>query len=427
MANLTLSNYSAALKLILLPYIKDNLPKKTILLDQLKRNANVTIMNNQFVAPVYTSRHGGVANLNVDNDSIINSGGRTISQGTVTAKIVSGALDISKMAIDASKSNTLAVENALITQTKTLASDFSRQVNRQMYGGQEGVVSQVRITGGSVSGTELALESVGAGTGADDGRVLDTYGTINGDISPTKYISPGNIVGVGTAAAQIGTVSAVTGTSIQIANGNFTSAGSAIAAADSIYLLDGSGRGAGTAEFLGIRNALSSSTGTSTYAGLARNLVGWTPQFGSVAEALTLGRLETSYLRAKEYAENDDPYIILVNITLYKKYGDILTSMRREVNETDLLGGWSGLAFQAGAGKVGVFLDYDVPDGEALVINLNSWTITQISDPGWVEDPAGGGLLRLQNSILYQAVMIWFANIMCLAPAANGKETRKTS
>ena len=50
-------------------------------------------------------------------------------------------------------------------------------------------------------------------------------------------------------------------------------------------------------------------------------------------------------------------------------------SMRRTVNESELLGGWSGLEFAAGAGRVGVFLDHDVPDGEVEIINLDSWIV----------------------------------------------------
>ena len=122
-----------------------------------------------------------------------------------------------------------------------------------------------------------------------------------------------------------------------------------------------------------------------------------------------------------------DTYAIFMNKTLYKKYGDLLTSMRRTVNETELLGGWTGLEFAAGAGKVGVFLDYDVPDGEFFVINMDSFTICQVSDLGWLEDPNGGSLLRLSNKIQYQAEMAWFFELLCLAPAANGHETQKTS
>jgi len=419
MANLILSGFSSALKEILLPYIRDNFPKKTILLDQMKRNAGTDLINDEFVAPLYTSRHGGVANLADDNNNIIQSGGRNTSRGTVGVKIVSGALDISKLAIDASK-NTLAVENALTAQAKTLAGDFARQVNRQLYSDGVGVVSMVRATGGSVGTGTIAVEAISASI--DDGRHTDSYGTVNADISPVKYLAVDQIIGVGTAGAADGTITSTTGTSV------VSGAPTAIvtAANDSIYIQDGSGEGAGTSEIQGIRAALSSSTGTSTYAGVARNVTGWTPNFGSVSEALTMSRLEDSYLSAKETAELDDKYIILVNKTLYKKYGDILTSMRRTVNSADLLGGWTGLEFAAGAGNVGVFLDYDVPDGDALVIDMDTWTITQVSDVDWLEDPNGGGLLRKQNSILFQAVMVWFTNAFCLAPAANGRETQKT-
>jgi len=194
--------------------------------------------------------------------------------------------------------------------------------------------------------------------------------------------------------------------------------------------MDGSGEGAGTSEFLGIRAALSSSTGTSTYAGIARNVTGWTPQFGSNSEALTLSRMESAYISAREYsaveAAVEDRFAIFVNKTLYQKYGDILTAMRREVNRTDLLGGWTGIEFAAGAGRVAVFLDFDVPDGEVLIVNLNSWTITEVEPINWMEDPSSGALLRLQNTIKYQAVLVWFANIFCLSPASNARETRKS-
>jgi len=381
----------------------------------------VNQINDEFIMPVYTGRHGGVANLADDNNNIINSGGRDTSRGTVAVKIMSGALDISKLAIDATKSSTLAIENALKAQTETLAKDFARHANRQIYSDGVGVVSQVRASGGSVGTGTVAVQLQDANL--DDGRSIDWYGTINGDISPMKYIAVDNVVGVGTGAAAAGTVTSVTGSAF------VSGAPTAIAtnANDSVYLLDGSAGGAGTSEFVGIRAALSSTTGTSTYAGLARNTVGWAPQFGSASEALTLSRIEGSYLSALEYADISDKFVILVNKTLYKKYGDILTSMRRTVNSADLLGGWKGLEFAAGGGNVGVFLDYDVPDGECLIVNLDTWTLCQVSDPDWLEDPNGGGLLRVSSSILYQAVMVWFANVACLAPAANGRETRKTA
>ena len=81
--------------------------------------------------------------------------------------------------------------------------------------------------------------------------------------------------------------------------------------------------------------------------------------------------------------------------------------------------------FAAGAGRVGVFLDYDdVPDGEVLVVNLDSWTVAQVSEMGWMEDP-NGSLVRRRDAITYQATMVWFTNLICVAPGANGRLTQK--
>src|SRR3990167_8714682 len=390
---LLLTNYTSALKEILLPFIRNNFPKQTILLDQMKRNAGVDRINDEFVAPLYTGRHGGVSNLANDNNNLNSASGRSTTRGTGSVKLITGALDISKLVIDASQGD-LAVENSLTAQTKTLADDYARQVNRQLYSDGVGVVSQVL---GSVSGTEFSV--MRPDSGLDDGRSIDWYGSVNGDIDPIKYLAAGNIVGLGTAGVDHGTISALTGTSVQTT---------------------------GASDVQGIRAALSSTTGTSTYAGVARSITGWAPQFGSVSEALTLTRMENTYISAKEYAALNNQYIILVNKTLYRKYGDLLTAMRREVNETDLLGGWTGLSFAAGAGRVGVFLDYDVPDGECVFVNLDTWTICQVGDMDWLEDPQGGNLLRLENTIKYQAGMVWFVNALCLGPAANARQVQKT-
>ena len=417
-----LSNVTSALKEVLLPYIQDNFPKQTILLDQMKRMAGAEFINDEFIAPIYSGRHGGVANLGNDNSNInTTNSGRSTTRGTVPVETITGAFDISKLTIDATKTSQGAVENMLSAQADKLLVDFARHVNRQMYGDGVGVVAQLRQTGGSVSGTEGAFEAVGNGTGADDGRVQDRYGTINGDIAPGKYLTAGQVLGVGTGGAVVGTVAAVTGTSVQ-----FTGTLS-LAASDSLYIIDGSGAGAGTSEFLGVGAAVSSSVGTSTYAGIARNVGGWTPQFGSASEALSVSRMTTAYLKAREFSAPKDQFAIFVNISLYQKYGELLTAMRRTVDTADLLGGWTGLEFAAGAGRVGVFLDYDVPDGEVIILDMDSWTLCQVSDLSWLEEASAGSLLRLQNTIKYQATMAWFANMMCLAPSANAKETRKTN
>jgi hypothetical protein len=414
MSNILLSNVSNALEKVIQPYIQDNFNKTTPLLDQLKRNDNVEFFNDNFYAPIRTSRHGGITNLADDGNSLV-SGNASIGQASVGVKILTGTFDISKLALEATKTRKGAVENQLTFQARTLNNDFSKDINRQYYSDGVGVIAQVA---GSVGAGTLSVMLPDANL--DDGRSIDNYGTVNGDINPTKYLQPGMVIGIGTAAADLGTVSSITGNTVVVTGAP------AIVANDTIFRMDGSGEGAGTAEIQGLRAGLSSSTGTSTYAGVARSTYGWTPQIGTVSEALTLSEMEDKYIAAREYAMAGDRYAIFVNKTLYKKYGDILTALRRTVNETELLGGWSGLEFQIGMGKVGVFLDYEVPDGEVLIINLDSWTVCEVSPMSWLEGPDGKPMIRRRDSITYQATMVWFTNLLCRAPGANGRLTQKT-
>lgn len=424
-----LGDFSNALHNILLPYIRDNFPRQTILLDQMKRNSGVTFLNNTFYAPVRSTRHGGVTNLANDGNLTV-SGTAGLAQAQVSAKRMTGAFDISKMAIDATKSNTSAVENALTFQADALMSDFARSANRQLFNDGAGVIAEQQ---GSTAATTISVTNVGSSSGTNDGRVYDRYGTgfINGDISPVKYLAPLMIITAGTGATTYGTVSSVSfGAGGTIGTITMTSTLAATFASagcpQPVYLLDGSQAGAGTMEITGLKRALASDS-TGTYASVARSVTGWAPQFGSASEALTLDRMEQSFISAREYSQVGDTYAIFLNKTLYRKYGAILTAMRRTVDEAELLGGWKGLSFAAGAGEVGVFLDFDTPDGEMFVLDLDSLTICQISDLDWLEDPNGGGLLRLSNKIQYQAEMAWFPEMICLAPAANGHETQKTA
>lgn len=412
---LQIANVSNALKTVILPYIRDNLPKQSILLDQVKRNSGTTFQNGNFYAPIRSGRHYGITNL-ANDGSTLRSGYSSIGQATIANKIMTGTFDITKLTLDATETKEGAVQNMLTFQADTLMSDMAKDLNRQFMGDGVGALSQVI---GSVGAGTLSIKRPDASL--DDGRSIDNYGTVNGDLSPSEYLFVGMAIGIGTAGADVGTISSITGNTVVVTGAP------AIVAEDTIYRVDGDEAGAGTSEITGIRAALSSSTGTSTYASLARSTVGWTPQIGTTAQALTLSEMESKYLAAKKYAQTGDKYAIFAAITLYKKYGDILTSMRRSVDSTDLLGGWTGLEFAAGAGKVGVFLDYDVPDGEVLILNLDTFTIAQVSDLSWSEEPGTGSLLRQVNTLKYQATMHWFMNLLCLCPAANGRLTQKTA
>lgn len=408
-----ISNISNTLQKVIMPYIQDNFPKETILTDQVKRNTNVKFMNDTFYAPVRSSRHGGIHALASDK-SKLNTGQSNTDQASVNVKEIVGTFDISDLAIKASRSDRGAVENSLTFQARTLSSDYAREINRMAMGDGFGIVGMVN---GSASGSSVVLTY--PDTNLDDTRGLDRYGSVNGDIAVDEWIQPGQILGVGTAAAGTAKVSSVT-------NGTIVFTGTVASNQyDSVYILDGDGGGAGTAEIQGAGLALGATSGS--YANIPRTTYGWSPQRDTTAEDLTMSAITGQYLAGRKFAKTKDRYAIFMNVSLYEKYGNLLTAMRRTVNTTELLGGWTGLEFSAGAGKVGVFLDYQVPDGEVLVLNLDTWTICQVSDMDWLEDPNGSAMLRRTDYTTYQAVMVWYTNWLCVAPAANAKLAQKTN
>lgn len=417
---LGLGDYTAAYRKLMLDYIQDNVPNEVPLLKVMRRDATYNAMNDTFYAPVRTSRHGGVGNLPNDKATLL-TGNSSNSLASVTPKILTGTFDISDVAKKASAGDKKAVASALTQQTTSLSSDFSKNVERQLFSDGVGVVAQVPASGGSVGVGTLAYQY--PDSNVDDGRVTAYYGSINSDINAGFYLAPGMHIGVGTAGANFATVTSVNFTQGQ-SNGTIVVTGAVVTAAnDSIYIGDKDHNAQGTSEVQGIRKALSE--GTADYAGLPRTNMVWSPQFMGTAQnqALSVNNMEILYLSARRYAQKGDRYAWFVNLSLYSKFGDLNTALRRQNNTLELVSGWEGLEFAAGGGKVPVMLSYDVPDGEAVLLNLDTWNVCQVADMDWV---GGDEELRRSDYITFQKVLAWYMNTLCVAPSANGRMVRQT-
>lgn len=415
-----MGDYDSAFQKVIQPFIQDNVPKEAKLMQVIKTNDSVQQFNNNFYFPVRSNRHGGVVNL-ANDKAKLRTGSAPTTQGTVGQKLMTATFDISDVVKKASQGDKLAVESALDFQMRTIKNDFVKTVNRQYFSDGVGVLAQVANTSGSVGSGTLAV--IYPDTNLDDtrGDISGWHGPINYDIRPTKYFTAGQAVGIGTAAADVGTITSVSGGSAQ---GTLVVTGApAINNSDAVYLVDGDESAAGTSEIQGVRAALSVGTAT-TYAGISTSLDVWAPQYMGTASnaALSINDMDTVFMSAYEYAQEGDRYAWFMNKSLYTKYGELLTALRRTVNQTELVSGWTGLKYEAGMGDVGVYLSYDCPDGEAILLNLDTWTVCQVAPMGFVED----NFLRRSDYITFQKVFSWYTNLACRCPAANGRMLRRT-
>lgn len=419
-----IGNYSAALRQVIQPYIQDNVPRQVKLLRTLKTNDNVQIFNNNFYVAIRKTKHGGVTNLAAPTNKL-NSSSSKITQGTVSPRYVTATFDISDVLLKGSANDKLAVESAMSFQMETLTADFSKQINRQYFSDGAGVVAMVSETGGSVGAGTVQIQYPNANM-TTEGRATSYYGTtsggINGDQKPSKYFADGQIIGIGSAGTAVGTI-ATDGVTGGTSLGTLVmTATTPFPASAPLYILDGDASAAGTTEIQGMRLALSEGTGN--YIGLSRGVDVMSPQYMGTAQnqALSVNNMEVLFMQSYEYAKEGDRYAWFGNRTLITKFGDLLTAMRRTIETIELVSGWSGLAFSVGYGKIPVTLDYDTPDGEMILINLDTWTVCQIADMGFIEDNA----LRRVDYITFQKVFSWYTNLICRAPAANGRMVRQT-
>ena len=421
-----IGDYSAGFEKIIQPYIQDNVPVQARLLKVLKSNDSVTYerINNSFYVTLRAGRHGGIQNL-ANDKSKLNSGGASLTQGTLSPMYMAGVFDISDVAIKASQSRRQAIQSDLQFQAQAMVKDFSKSFNRQAFSDGYGVVAQVV---GSVGAGTVSIQYPDSALGSAVGNPI-YYGTtnINGDIQPwAKYFAPGNNVGFGSAGVSAGTIAgsagAVTGGTGQGTLVLTAAQGTGAVVGQPVYILDGDVDAGGTSEIQGFRLAMSEGTGN--YMGIPRATLTWQPQISGTAQnqSLSIPNMEQMFWQANEYANPGDRYAWFMNRSLVTKFGDLLVAMRREIKSMELTSGWSGFAFNAGLGEIPVIPDYDCPDGEAILVNLDTWTVCEIASMGFVQDE----LLRRADFITFQKVFTWYVNLACRAPSANGRMVRQT-
>jgi hypothetical protein len=390
-----LTNIANVLKKVIAPAIQEVLPQETIWFDMLKTNSGVTPMaNNTFYISIRSGRHSGIAS--VAEGATLPSGKPSWSQANVTAKYVFGTFDITDQVIESAKSSVGSLVNYLMENTKSLKVDFARELNRIFWGAGDEVIAKVH-NDDAHTGTTLTVAPI-------------LYPAINSDIPATKYLSAGMKILIGSDVDTI--VSVDSDTQVTLTTGASRTDGENIKKAD--------GDDAAVDEPMGIDGLLVSS---GTIQGIDTAASPWfTPaQIETTAEALSEAKMIAAYVKAREFG---DPKFVFMNAGLWKKYGTLLTSLKKTSDLKEVLsGGWKGLDFMGG--NASVVLDYDCPDGKVFFIDPDSLTLAQLTPISFID--RGDGLLRRVNYAAWQGVLRWYGNLCIKNPKANAKLTAKTA
>lgn len=378
-----LSDISALLEKGIKDQIMNQLRTKVLTLQLFETNAGITRMdNNSFYIPLQVQRSSGSIAL-VEGGQLVN-GKPGFTQAQISAKMNTSSVRLTQQALSIDAGSVVPVMEAY---TKAMVTDFRVNLNRQIHGTSDGKLSTTAGTG--TSSTSLVLTAASPD-----------------DIDYADYIGNGSYIKITSGGSAVQVTGSTARNTLTLATAQTWSAGA------NVYVCDAQGNTAD--DMTGLQTAVSASGTFQTvdptvYPAWASVSQG---SFGSFTQE---SQLNNVYLKVK--VGNGIKHIIM-NVTLFGKYANILTSMKRTADTKEVLsGGWKGLDFMGG--NADVILDYDCRPDAIYGIDPTSATFGMVKPMEWVNGDTMGKLSRVPGTLDYEAVLTLYGNIGFFTRAAN--------
>lgn len=388
---LTISDISAVLKKIIMPTIEPQLRRESVLYDKIKRNVGVQVANNEIYIAARTGRHSGI--YTVAEGTEPRSGKAKYQQPKAAMKYAFGTLELTDQAIEAaSKGDVKAIASILTTEIEALKDDIRMDLNRQFHGAGTGKLCLANGSGSS--STTLTVDSCPA------------------PLDATEYLSEGMFIVIGTSAAtEISTVDSAT--QVTLATARSWADNDVVKKADAD-------------EMMGLAGLIDDGDNVATIQNITRSSNPWSKSHtDDTGEALTEADMINIYLKTLRYGGGK---VWLMGETLFSKYGQLLTSLKKTANLKEVLsGGWMGLEFMGG--KVGVMLDPDTWDTYAQLVDFDALTLAEMTKPfQWLEADAHGGILKrsASNRTVWEGTLKYYANLVARRFLSSGRLSGKT-
>lgn len=398
MSNATLTTISPILHKVIHPVLQRLMSKKVIFLDQIKKNVRTTIANNNIYISAANSYHSGFYFVAEGTEPGVGRGNyiqpyAALKFGFMTYGFTDQALTL------AAKQGKQAIAGTFDSEFETGLITCKKHMNRIFHGDGNGVLCYAN--GAGVTTTALVVD--GAPSEGGKGR-------------STKYLAPGQAITVGGTAATIASVDSSTGVTL--------SAAISWSDNDAVKL-------ANAAEPMGLAGIIDDGDNVSTFQNLARaSYPTMKAQTDDTAEALTEADMIDIVLQACEFG--DGPSVGLCNQDLWRKYGSLLQSQKRNNEAKPVLGGgWRGLMLDVGAKSIPIICDYDCWDGYVQFPNFKNLTIAEASDMfEWMAGYDGkGDVLRRSPSgrTDWEGTQKWYMNLIGLQVNDQARLSGKTT
>ena len=446
MTTATLSSYDEVLKTFYLPAIQDQLNHSTIISDLIDVNEEDVSGKDAKIEMKYGKSTG--IGARGDGEVLPAANYQKYKQATVPMQYNYGRIQISGIAIAATRDERGAYAKVLDSEIQGIVTDLKDDINRQLWGAGHGLLARWRD--GATTAITLQKKYRGNSAGGDGfgstfgAKYMDvadpltpvvatissattgTYVVDATDIAPTAIAR--TVADYDTLTCTNAAVSEAAGTFYVRFNNAVASLG-----ADSLDA------GVNRKEMMGLRGIVTDtdlddiSFNNGTYTGLTVNdpLQGiavatydWfkanvdAHSSGRYAgqRALTLNLMDKMFDSVEENAGKDyGPDLILTTRALRREYTDLCRADRRYVNTMVLDGGWKAIDYNG----IPLTVDNDAIDGEIYFLSTKDLQMYRMSDYDWMNKD-GAVLSRVSGYDAYEAILFRYAELGCKRRNSHG-------
>jgi len=416
---LDFSAASAALKDDYQPAIREQLNNSIMLLQQIETNTD-DVEGTEAVLSLHTGRNSGIG-ARAESGTLPTAGSQAYTTARIPVKFNYGRIQVTGPIIEAMKSNRGSFTRAIDSESKGIVSDLKRDINRQCYTPNSGVIATV---------VSVATTTVTLGTEAEVRRleVGNSYDFFDGDFA-VEANGPHVLASVDVSAKTATFADDVSADAVDagdwIVNAGVTMGGAAITSKATEDA---------TQEIHGLEDIVADATATAGtsdgqaavwlhgISGSASSV--WNSTVTAVGAAPTDSVFEETmddvYLTSGE-----DIDLIITSHKASRAYAATLKSQKRFANSVDLKGGFKALTVQTGRGEVALYPERDCLDDVAFLLNTSALTHWVMSDWAFM-DRDGSVLNRVANTDAYEATLYKYHEVGTDARNRHGKLTGLT-
>lgn len=398
----TLAAADAILKDLFVGPIVEQLNYKTYMIDQIERDSDhIDHTGRRAIVPVHTGRNRGRGSRG-DNAELPVAGQQSWQDAIIPIRYHYQGMELTDPSIEASKSNEGAFINLLKAETKGVAKDLRKDINRQVYGIGTGELTAVRANSAAagppqtVNVTSVQYVKIGDPV---DVLIAATGATTNGCTGATVTAR------VNTAGSETITIDTILGGTATTAN--------------SVYVSGSYGK-----EMDGMRNIISSSRTLHSINSATAGNEFWNGYVKTAGSGVAGESLFEQLADGVGETGQGDVEAFVSTRGIKRRLADTFQSQKRynDAQAVKIHGGYTAVMVN----EIPVIADDDCPKGYAFGINKDSFKWFEQTKPGWLEQ-SDSSVFHLKNSSTtgrkmntWQAWFRWYAALGCTAPNQNG-------